>query len=239
MNESIAELANAVRETFRRGGNIIIPSFAVGRTQDILYILHMLVKKGQLDPLDVYVDSPLAEEATDVYLKHPEVFDEEALRLLRTRGGNGITVRFTKTVEESRKLNSIRSGIVIIAGSGMCEGGRVSHHLKHNLWRRECSIVFVGFQAEGTLGREIVDRARKVEILGEPIAVRAAIHTIGGFSAHADRDELLDWLRALTTKPQVFVVHGEEQTALDFAETVGAVLGLGVTVPKPGEGFDI
>ncbi len=239
MEESITELAEAIRTTLNRGGNVIIPSFAVGRTQDVLYILNKLVRQKRLGSIDIYVDSPLAEEATKIYLAHPEVYDEEALRMLKERRTNGLRLHFTESVADSQKINAIHSGAVIIAGSGMCEGGRIQHHLKHNLWRPECSILFVGFQAEGTLGREIVEGAQKVSILGEPIAVRAQIHTINGFSAHADRKELLEWLGAFGNKPEVFIVHGEEMVAGDFSGTVEKTFGLVTHVPQKGEEFEI
>jgi metallo-beta-lactamase family protein len=239
LDTSVSELADAVKDTFRRGGNVVIPSFAVGRTQDILYFLNNLVREGRLKPADVYVDSPLAEAATQVYLDHPEVYDEDARRALGEKQKRGMRVRFTTSVKESQKINTRRSGIIIIAGSGMCEGGRVQHHLKHNLWRPESSVVFVGFQAEGTLGREIVQGAKKVSVLGEPIAVRARIYTINGFSAHADRRELLGWLGAFTNNPEVFVVHGEEAVALGFAEAIRTERGLVAHVPEPGQEFDI
>ena len=239
MEESVNELAEAVRTTFSRGGNVIIPSFAVGRTQDILYILNRLVGQKRLGPIEIYVDSPLAEEATKIYLAHPEMYDEEALRMLKERRTNGLKLHFTESVADSQKINSIRSGALIIAGSGMCEGGRIQHHLKHNLWRQECSVVFVGFQAEGTLGREIVEGAKKVPVLGEPIAVRSRIYTINGFSAHADRKELMEWIGGFGNKPEVFIVHGEEAVALDFSETVGQKLGLITHVPHKGEEFEI
>jgi metallo-beta-lactamase family protein len=239
MEESIAELAEAIKVTFKRGGNVIVPSFAVGRTQDVLYILNKLVSQKRLASLNIYVDSPLAEAATKIYLDHLEVYDQEALKMLKERKTNGIKLHFTESVADSQKINSIRSGAVIIAGSGMCEGGRIQHHLKHNLWRPECSIVFVGFQAEGTLGREIVDGAKIVAVLGEPIAVRARIYTINGFSAHADRKELLDWLGAFTNKPEVFIVHGEEEVSLDFSETVQKTFGITTHVPHMDEAFDI
>ncbi|HTZ18586.1 MAG TPA: MBL fold metallo-hydrolase RNA specificity domain-containing protein, partial [Dissulfurispiraceae bacterium] len=208
-------------------------------TQDILYILNRLVGQKRLGPIEIYVDSPLAEEATKIYLAHPEMYDEEALRMLKERKTNGMKLHFSESVADSQKINSIRSGAVIIAGSGMCEGGRIQHHLKHNLWRQECSVVFVGFQAEGTLGREIVEGAKKVPVLGEPIAVRSRIYTINGFSAHADRKELMEWIGGFGNKPEVFIVHGEEAVALDFSETVGQKLGLITHVPHKGEEFEI
>jgi metallo-beta-lactamase family protein len=198
------------------------------------------VREGRLPRVTVYIDSPLAEEATKAYLAHPDYFDEEAKRLTgRRKIGDTLKVRFTSSVEESMAINKIRSRAVIIAGSGMCEGGRIRHHLKHNLWRHECSVIFVGFQAKGTLGRKIVDGGKSVMIFGEEIAVRAKVYTIGGFSAHADQKELLEWLSAFRKKPEVFVVHGEEETALLFADLVRQRYGFTVHVPVRGESFEL
>lgn len=240
LKSSIEELEAVVKETFRRGGNVLMPAFAVGRTQDVIYILNGLVREGKLPPVDVYVDSPLAEEATKVYLSHREYFDEEAKQLFQVHHkGNAVRLHFTKTVIESQEINRIKSGIIIIAGSGMCEGGRIAHHLKHNLWRPECSIVFTGFQARGTLGRRIVDGNKRVRVLGEETAVRAQVCTIGGFSAHADQKELLEWIGSFTSKPEVFIVHGEEETALQFEAIVKEKFGLKTHVPRKGEEFII
>jgi len=240
LEESIAELEQAIKTTFARGGNVLMPAFAVGRTQDVLYILGGLVRDGRLKPLDVYVDSPLAKEATRIYLSHREYFDEEATRLFQVHHkGNAVRLHFTSSVDESQEINKIKSGIVIIAGSGMCEGGRIAHHLKHNLWRPECSVVFTGFQARGTLGRRIVDKAKRVRVLGEEMAVRAEVYTIGGFSAHADQKELLEWVGSFKTKPEVFIVHGEEEAALEFEGIVKQKFGLVTHVPQKGEQFDI
>lgn len=239
MEESIDELVEAITTTLHRGGNVLIPSFAVGRTQDLLYTLNRLVGEGRLKRLDVYVDSPLAAEATRVYLAHPDYFDEESLQQLQRGADRALSLHFTTTVEESMKLNSLRSGAVIIAGSGMCDGGRIRHHLKHNLGRPECSVIFVGFQARGTLGREIVEGARSVRIFGEDIAVRARIHTIGGFSAHADRQGLLEWLGAFAASPEVFIVHGEEEVSLDFKAAVEERFGFVTHVPYKGQSFTI
>ncbi len=237
--ESVDELAEAVKVTFKRGGNVIMPVFAVGRTQDLLYILNDLVATRRLPPFDVYIDSPLAEEATKVYLTHQQYFPEEARRFSQVIRGDAIKVHFTESMEESQAINRIKSGAVVMAGSGMCEGGRVSHHLKHNLWRPECSIVFTGFQARGTLGRRIVDGAPHVHVLGEEIAVRAKVYTINGFSAHADQSGLLEWLSSFTSRPEVFVVHGEENVAIGFAQLVEEKLGLVTHVPRKGEEFVI
>jgi metallo-beta-lactamase family protein len=238
--DTAAELAEAITTTFAKGGNVLIPAFAIGRTQDVLYILNRLVREGTLPKLTVTIDSPLAKKATQIYLSHPELFDEEAVRLLRGgRIGDAITVRFTQSIEESMALNKITSRAVIVAGSGMCEGGRIGHHLKHNLWRPECSIIFVGFQAQGTLGRRIVDGARSVSIWGEEVAVRARVWTIGGFSAHADQKELLAWLSAFRNRPTVFVTHGEESAALAFARLVGERYGFTTYVPEMGQEFEV
>ena len=238
--DSLEELADAVRTTFKRGGNVYIPAFAVGRTQDLLYIFNKLVREGRLPvPLEIYIDSPLAEEATKIYFAHPELFDEEAKRLFGTKVKKAVRVHYTTAVQESMKLNQITSGAIIMAGSGMCEGGRIRHHLKHNLWRPECSVIFVGFQARGTLGRMIVDGAREVHILGDRVAVRSRVFTIGGFSAHADQKELLEWLGMFRNKPEVFIIHGEEASALEFERQVKEKLGFVTRVPAMGDTFEI
>jgi len=240
LHDSIDELVNAIKTTFRRGGNVYIPSFAVGRTQDLLYILNNLVREGRLYKIDVYLDSPLAEQVTRVYLAHPECFDDEARKLFSTGNvGNALRLHFVQSVQESMALNRIKSGIIVIAGSGMCDGGRIRHHLKHNLWRRECSVIFVGFQGEGTLGREIVNGAKTVQVLGEEISIKATVHTINGFSAHADRAELIEWLSAFADSPEVFIVHGEEEVALSFGELVSEKFGYKTHVPRKGDVFEI
>jgi metallo-beta-lactamase family protein len=239
MDESMEELVGVIKETFKKGGNVIIPSFALGRTQDILFVLNKLVKEGRLFRINVYLDSPLAEGITRVYEAHKEYFDKEAREIFNTESRDAIRIRFTETTEESMAINKIRKEAIIIASSGMCEGGRIRHHLKHNLWRRECSIIFVGFQAKGTLGREIVDGARAVEVLGENIVVRAGIHTLGGFSAHADRDELLDWISRFKNKPEIFIVHGEEEVSLDFQNLINERFHYKTHVPAKGEEFEI
>ena len=239
MEESIDEMVEAIKGTFKRGGNVLFPAFAIGRTQDILYILNRLIKEKRLRDLDVYIDSPLADKATKIYMAHPEYFDAEAINLFKVKSSEGMRIHFTTTVEESQKLNKVKSGAIIIAGSGMCEGGRIRHHFKHNLWRSECSIIFTGFQVRGTLGRLIVDGIKSVRVLGEEIAVRARVYTIGGFSAHADQKELLEWLGSFQNKPEVFIVHGEESVSLEFEKIVKEKLGLVTHVPFKGEEFEI
>lgn len=234
LKETIDEFVEAIKMTFKRGGNVPIPSFALGRVQDILYILNNLVRGGRLYNIHIYLDSPLAEDATKVYITHPECFDEEAYSLFINRFDfkNILKIHFTKTTEESMAINNIRSGAIIIAGSGMCEGGRIRHHLKHNLWREECSVIFAGFQAMGTLGRHIVDGAKKIHLFGEEIDVKAKIYTLGGFSAHGDKKELLGWLEGFKTNPKVFVVHGEDKSSLEFSRSIKEGLDLEAYVPE-------
>lgn len=237
--ESIEELADAIRTTFSRGGNVLIPAFAVGRTQDIVYMLDKLAREGRLPRLDIYIDSPLADKVSKIYMAHPELYDEEASERFNMKKTGHINLNFTSNVEESQKLNRIKSKAIVIAGSGMCEGGRIRHHFKHNIWRPECSIIFTGYQVRGTLGRLIVDGVKRLKILGEEMAIRSRVFTIGGFSAHADQKELLEWLGAFKSRPRVFVVHGEETASLQFGQAVKKNLGLEAQVPYKGEEIQI
>lgn len=219
LEPSIEELYQAIEETFRRGGNVIIPTFALERAQEILFYLHAGVESGRLRRnVQVFLDSPMAISATEIFRRHPECFDAET-RTLFDSGQDPFSLpglHFTCESSESMALNAITSGAVILAGSGMATGGRVRHHLKHNLWRENSSVVFVGFAAQGTLARRIVDGAKTVALFGEEILVRAKIYTINGFSAHADRDELLAWHRH-SRAPRTFLVHGEEEVMQKFA----------------------
>jgi len=220
LQPSIEELYEAIKDTFRRGGNVIIPSFALERAQEILYYLREGIETGALPAtMQVFLDSPMAISATEIFSRHSECYDEEACELFRS-GKDPFSMpglHFTRETAESMALNRVSGGAVIIAGSGMCTGGRVRHHLKHNLWRHDCSVVFVGFAAYGTLARRIVDGASEVRIFGEDIPVRAKLYTIGGFSAHADRDELLSWHGKLGQPSRTFLVHGEEDAMQSFA----------------------
>jgi metallo-beta-lactamase family protein len=200
------------------------------------------VRDGRLAAgLKVYVDSPMAAKATEVTLRHREIVDDETRELIawgRNGNGHAIQVHFTESVEESKRLNDIRHGAIIISASGMCDAGRIRYHLKNNLPRSESAIVFTGFQAAGTLGRRLVDGAEEVRLFGENVPVRARISTIGGLSAHADQAGLLDWLRGFRVPPRrTFVVHGEAATALGFGEFVRRELGWSVDVPGSRESF--
>ena len=242
MDETVRELVDAVRETLaRRRGNLIVPAFALGRAQELLILLFELCERGELEGLNVFVDSPLARQATAVTLAHLETLDPAVKRFAEAMRRRRLPyrLRFTRTPEESMAINTIRSGAIVIAASGMCEAGRIRHHLRHNLGREECAILFTGFQAGGTLGRRLVDGARSVRLFGDTVPVRARIHTLGGLSAHADQGALLAWLRGFRRPPsRTFVVHGEESAALAFAGAVTAGLGWEVAVPAPGEAVD-
>lgn len=219
LKPSIDELYTAINQTVGRGGNVIIPTFALERAQEVLFYLREGVDAGRLDRyISVFLDSPMAISATQIFERHPECFDAKTLDLLKN-GNDPFRLpglRFTSETAESMAINRISGGAVIMAGSGMCTGGRVRHHLKHNLWRKDCSIVFVGFAAQGTLGRRIIDGAKSVRIFREEIPVRAQIHTIGGFSAHADQAGLLKWYSTTGAPGKTFLVHGEESTMREF-----------------------
>jgi metallo-beta-lactamase family protein len=238
MQETTRELVAAVRETLDdRQGNLVIPAFALGRTQDLLVLLFELCEKGELGRLHVFVDSPLAWAATQVTLAHLEALDPVARRFADALRKKRLpySLHFTETAEDSMAINAIRSGAIVIAASGMCDAGRVRHHLRHNLAREECGVLFTGFQAAGTLGRRLVDGVQRVQLFRESIPVRARLYTLGGLSAHADQRALLDWLGAFRKPPaRTFVVHGEETTALAFASAVEAGLGWTIDVPAPG-----
>ncbi|MGE5628813.1 MAG: MBL fold metallo-hydrolase RNA specificity domain-containing protein [Solirubrobacterales bacterium] len=237
----LKNLIDIIKDTFKRGGNVIIPSFSVGRTQELLYTLNTYVEKNILINTPVFIDSPLATESTKIFNKYNNLFDEEANEYLN-HGDNPLQFKglfFTKSPEESAALNKIVKGAIIISASGMCEAGRIKHHLKHNLWRKECSIVFVGFQAEGTLGRAIVDGTKVVKIFGEEIAVNAKIYSLQGLSGHADRDGLMNWLSEITVKPKkVILVHGDKEAQLSFKELIQKK-GYSVFVPDPGDSYTI
>jgi len=234
------ELVEAINDTLeRKGGNVIIPAFAVGRTQDMLYLLADLTRQARIPKLSVFVDSPMATAATEITYRHMELLDAETHALMGKHGGAAHfrKLDFVEDVEDSKALDRISGGAVIISASGMCEAGRIKFHLRANLPRRESSILITGFQAAGTFGRRLVDGAKRVRLLGEDIAVRADLYTLGGLSAHADRSALLAWLGHFRSKPrQVFVVHGEDTVATGFAADLQAQLGWNATAPTPGHG---
>lgn len=242
----VKELAAVLKETFDKGGNVVIPSFAVGRTQEILYFLRK-IKVGRLveghENFPVYVDSPMAVEATGVFQENRrECFDAEAMELVNA-GINPISfagLKLSITSDESKEINFNETPKVIISASGMCDAGRIRHHLKHNLWRPECTILFVGYQSVGTLGRSLVEGADEVRLFGEPIQVRAQIKQLRGLSGHADKEGLIEWLSAFKEKPKkVFVVHGEDSVCVSFAECLRVEHGQRAYAPYSGTVFNL
>jgi len=245
--KSIEDLMNIVVKTIKRGGTVVIPSFAVGRTQELIYEFNRFYEEREeyrkiLENLMVYVDSPMATTATEVFRKNAQVFDEETKKYI-LNGNNPLdfkNLKFTRTTEESQYLNMDQHPKVIISASGMCEAGRIRHHLKHNLWNPKSSIVFVGYQAEGTLGRMLVEGADSVMLFGEEIHVNAEIYNLEGFSGHADRDGLLSWLSGFREKPsEIFLVHGEAESKLEFAKIIKQELGYEPTVVQGFSEFEL
>ena len=238
LGPSIDELFEAITETFKRGGNVIIPTFAVERAQELLYFMSEGIGKGLLTKsTQVFLDSPMAISATEIFRRHPECFEPATAKLFQ--GGHdpfGLPgLHFTREAAESIALNNISGGAIIMAGSGMCTGGRVRHHLQHNLDRANSAIVFVGYAATGTLARRIIDGAKQVRIFGDDVSVRARIHTINGFSAHADQAELLAWQKQTGAK-RTFLVHGEESSMNQFAAHLG---GTDVEMPMQDQAFEL
>jgi metallo-beta-lactamase family protein len=247
VENKIDRFVEIITSTVEKGGNVIIPSFAVGRTQDIIYELFKQREKygdvlTHLLEIPVYVDSPLAVSATKVFRNNLDCYDEEARSYIEN-GDNPLDfpgLRFTKSAEESKALNDSKESLIIISASGMCDAGRIKHHLKHNLWRKESSVVFVGYQAVGSLGRRLVDGAKKVRIFGEEITVNARIEMIEGFSGHADQDGLISWINKFRVKPRnVFIVHGEEDSMSAFAEILKKDLKIDSYIPERGDSYII
>lgn len=236
-NECVTQLQKIISETVSRGGRVLIPSFAVGRTQEVIYALNELVESKQIPTVPVFVDSPMAREVLKVYQRHRELYDEEANQKLKS-GDEPFTfpgLRITSTVEESKTLNELKEPCIIIAGSGMCTGGRIKHHLRHGINNPDNAIVFVGFQAKGTLGRQLVDGISPVRIFGEMHEVKAKVYLLDGFSAHAGRSYLLQWALSLPEKPvQTFTVHGEQEAANSLAQVLQEH-GWNASVPKFGQ----
>ena len=242
----VGEFTRILKETFDRGGNVVVPSFAVGRTQELLYFIREIKEKNLLPDypnFEVYVDSPLAIEATNVFNKNVKsCFDEDALAIIE-KGINPLVfpgLKTTITSDESRMINFDTKPKVILSASGMCEAGRIRHHLKHNLWKKESTICFVGYQAVGTLGRKLIEGAECVKLFGETVEVNAKIESLKGISGHADRNGLLDWLSGFENTPQhVFVVHGEDQVTDTFAEAITEKFGWSAMAPYSGGCVDL
>ncbi len=244
---SIEKLLDIVLKTVKRGGNVVIPAFAVGRTQELIYEFNKFYDSHEeyrkaLDSLMVYVDSPMATTATEVFRRNAQVFDDETREFI-LKGDNPLdfkNLKFTRSTEESQRLNMDRHPKVIISASGMCEAGRIRHHLKHNLWDARNSIIFVGYQAEGTLGRKLIEGAKEVTLFGEVIHVNAQIYNLEGFSGHADQNGLFSWLAGFIRKPkQIFLVHGEKQSKIDFGELIKEKLAYEPVVVMGNSEFEL
>lgn len=222
-------------------GIVMIPSFAVGRTQELLHAFNLNYEKWQLDRWAIFLDSPMAIEATEVYSNHRELYDRETKDLQQHNGNPFVlpNLHISRSADDSMAINQIRSGAIVIAGSGMCSGGRIKHHFKHNIWRRNCHVLIVGFQARGTLGRLLVDGAKQINLWGEVVNVSAKIHTIGGFSAHADRDGLLEWFGHFEGRPPLVLVHGEPEAIEPLAEQVKAQGVERLFIAKLGDRLDL
>ena len=239
LDNSVAELREAIKTVIGRGGNLLIPSFALERTQEVLYELFLMWQKDELPKCKIFLDSPLAIATTRIFSRHPDYFDAEGKELFSNVPNpfHFPPLHCTQTTDESKRINGVSEGSIIIAGSGMCTGGRIIHHLRHNLWREEAGVIFVGYQARGTIGRQIVDGAKKVNIFGEKTAVRAQMWTVNGFSAHADQSILLDWL-AKTRAKRVFLVHGEERSLKGFEKAINEKLSIDSYIPAWKEEVD-
>ena len=244
---NVKELMDIIRKTAKRGGTTVIPSFAVGRTQELIYELNRVYDsdseyRKDFEDLMVYIDSPMATTATEVFKRNAQVFDEETKEFI-TRGDNPLdfkNLQFTRSSQESMMLNANNKPKVIISASGMCEAGRIRHHLKHNLWDARNSIIFVGYQAEGTLGRMLVEGAKEITLFNEKVECKAEIHNLEGFSGHADRDGLIDWLKGLEKQPkQIFLVHGEMDAKEEFAKTVKEEVGFDTVVVKGNSEYEL
>lgn len=240
MDDTLEEFENIIEEASENGGNILIPSFAVGRTQEIIFRLGELYQKGKLRQQAVYLDSPMAIAVTEIYHRYQDVYNSEDSAAIHLGKSSSLhtflpTLRYTTSTAESMALNNIESGAIIIAGSGMCTGGRIRHHFKHNIWRRNAHVIIVGFQAQGTPGRALVDGADFFRIGGDEIAVKASIHTLGGFSAHASQSQLLDWANGFgKPRPRLYLVHGEAEAKLAFQQHL-AEHDWSADIPGPGE----
>ncbi len=240
-DDTYREMHEVLASATNGKGNILMPSFAVGRTQEILYLFAKYYKEWELDRWDIFLDSPLAIEATRIFTQNSDLFDAETAELWRRHNKTDLlpNLHISRTTNQSMAINRIRSGAIIIAGSGMCTGGRIKQHLKHNIWRKECHLVITGFQARGTTGRALVDGAKRIRLWGETVNVSAAVHTIGGLSAHADQAALKNWYGNFEGRPPVVLVHGEEKAIEGLADCLRQQLSAPVHIARKGEKLDL
>ena len=240
-DETQNEIVDVLTNTTNGSGNILIPAFAVGRTQEILYLFAKYYKEWRLDRWKVFLDSPLAIQATRVFMQHSDLFDADMMALWQKNKPQTIlpNLNISRTTNQSMALNRVHSGAIIIAGSGMCSGGRIKQHLKHNVWRSDCHVIISGFMARGTIGRQLVDGAKRIKLWGESVRVEAGIHTIGGLSAHADQQGLKNWYQQFNGHPPVVLVHGEEDAQACLADLLRSVTNADVTVARRGQKIDL
>ncbi len=234
----VSEIANALSSV---RGNILIPAFSVGRSQMILYTMARFFDEWDLGRWNIFLDSPMAIRASEVYLSHTNLYDEEASAYYKKNGPllSMPNLQFSQTADESRAINAMASGAIVIAGSGMCTGGRIMHHLKHNLWRPDAHVIIAGYQSPGSLGRRLVDGKKSVKIWGEQIQVRASVHTIGGLSAHADQQGIVDWYKAFANQPPALLVHGEKKAMKTLAGRLSDECGARAVPAKRGKTTDL
>ena len=239
--ETQKEIADVLSIATNGSGNILIPAFSVGRTQEILYLFAKYYKQWQLDRWQIFLDSPLAIEATRIFMNNSDLFDDDMQALFQQNKQQSIlpNLHISRTTNQSIALNRVHSGAIIIAGSGMCSGGRIKQHLKHNVWRSDCHVIISGFQARGTLGRKLVDGAKRIKLWGETVQVAASIHTIGGLSAHADQTGLKNWYSNFNNQPQLVLVHGEPQAQERLSKVLQAELNVNVIIAKRGQKVDL
>ena len=237
-NETVAEFVRVVKETVAGGGKILVPTFAVGRAQLLITLLGWMFRNKIARPFPIFLDSPMAIEATNIYVKHKEIFDEQMTRFISERPlrRDLTTLRATVSPQQSIKIDKVEGSCMILAGAGMCNAGRILHHLKHNLWREEACVLIVGFQGHGSLGRRLVDGQKMVSIHGEKVIVRAKVHTLGGFSAHAGQKDLLAWFGAVApSKPRLILTHGEDKARRTLSSEIRKRFGLSSYLPRMGE----
>ena len=238
--DTLDELAAILQQAHEEGGNVMIPAFSVGRTQDILFHLGRFYQEGRLPRPPVYLDSPMAIRANDIYMRHREDFDEENRAMLPKNSFHTADewlpiLKLTPTPQVSMAINNVKSGAIIVAGSGMCTGGRIIHHFKHNLWRENCHMIFTGFQARGTTGRAIVDGAKTVRVFREDIMVGARVHTLGGFSAHAGQSKLIEWASHFENRPELYLIHGEVEKMRILQDEFKQRLDWDANIPELGD----
>jgi metallo-beta-lactamase family protein len=240
--ETVAEFERIVIDSVNRGGKMLVPTFAVGRAQLITLLLAQMFRAGKVKPFPIFLDSPMAVEATNIYVQHMELFDDEMKAFISDRplSADLKTMKPTPTADESRAINGVRGACLVMAGAGMCNGGRILHHLRANLWKPTTQVLIVGYQGQGSLGRQLVDGAKEVKIFGEKIAVKATIHTLGGFSAHAGQTDLMLWFDVIApSKPRVFLTHGEDDQRAALAKLIQQQQQLTCGLPKMGDVIEL